>query len=302
MAGNDLQLFGGSWTEQKLWMLAKYLKAYTTALKNKPSKQQPFRRVYVDAFAGTGYRERRRAGDATWVIEGLAEPDAQEFLDGSARIALSADPPFGRYVFVESHRARFERLQQELKGACPHLADRMEFVRDDCNVFLPKFCAETDWRSSRAVVFLDPYGMQVQWSTMEALASTRAVDVWVLFPLGMAVNRLLTRDGKIPDAWRDRLDQIFGTQEWYDVFYRQVESEDLFGQRRREVRKTVSLEAIGWYYNERLKTIFAAVAENPRQLPNSTGNPLYLLCFAVGNPAPAAKRLALKIAQYILKG
>ena len=52
--------FGGSWTQAKLTVLARYLQSYTTALKEKPSKDRPFRKAYIDAFAGTGYREDRR--------------------------------------------------------------------------------------------------------------------------------------------------------------------------------------------------------------------------------------------------
>ena len=62
-------------------------------------------------------------------------------------------------------------------------------------------------------MFLDPYGMQVKWSTLEAIASTRAIDMWLLFPLGQAVNRLLTRN-KIPGGPRaERLTETFGTEE-----------------------------------------------------------------------------------------
>jgi three-Cys-motif partner protein len=50
--------FGGDWTETKLAILQKYLAAYTTALKG-----TSFRKGYIDAFAGTGYRNHRRAGD-----------------------------------------------------------------------------------------------------------------------------------------------------------------------------------------------------------------------------------------------
>ncbi|EQD32438.1 hypothetical protein B2A_13568, partial [mine drainage metagenome] len=46
--------FGGDWTTAKLDVLAKYLASYTTALKDKPSKERPFRKGYIDAFAGTG--------------------------------------------------------------------------------------------------------------------------------------------------------------------------------------------------------------------------------------------------------
>ena len=61
--------------------------------------------------------------------------------------------------------------------------------------------------------------------------------------------------------------------------------------------KMASLEAIGNYYNERLKSIFAAVATNPVRLYNSKNNPLYLLCFAAGNPkgAPIAVRMGSHI-------
>ena len=41
--------FGGPWTQEKLEILSRYLDAYTTALKN-----QPFRLIYIDAFAGPG--------------------------------------------------------------------------------------------------------------------------------------------------------------------------------------------------------------------------------------------------------
>jgi len=51
-----------------------------------------------------------------------------------------------------------------------------------------------------------------------------------------------------------------------------------------------------------VKSVFAAVAENPRPLHNSTGNPLCLFCFAVGSPNPRAVEIALRIAQHILKG
>ena len=54
MAEKGLQLFGGDWTEQKLGALDDYLRAYVKAL-----SKTSFDRVYIDAFAGTGYREQR---------------------------------------------------------------------------------------------------------------------------------------------------------------------------------------------------------------------------------------------------
>ena len=123
--------------------------------------------------------------------------------------------------------------------------------------------------------------MQVEWKTIEAIAATKAIDLWLLFPLGMGVNRLLTKSGDIPESWRRRLDLLLGTTTWYDEFYRVESKPTLFGDADRVVK--ASMETIGRYFNDRLKSVFAGVAEEPRVLWNSANCPLYLLCFAVGN-------------------
>ena len=43
------QEFGGNWTEEKLNIFTSYLDAYLIALQN-----QKFKKIYIDAFAGTG--------------------------------------------------------------------------------------------------------------------------------------------------------------------------------------------------------------------------------------------------------
>ena len=45
--------------------------------------------------------------------------------------------------------------------------------------------------------------------------------------------------------------------------------------------------------------MFAGVAEEPGVLWNSSNNPLYLFCFAVGNER--GKDIALRIANHLLK-
>jgi three-Cys-motif partner protein len=118
-----------------------------------------------------------------------------------------------------------------------------------------------------------------------------------LFPLGVAVNRLLRRGGQIDETLRKKLDTLFGTTDWFDAFYESETIQTLFGEEAR-LRKVVGLEQIGQYFVARLKTVFAGVAEKPLPLYNSRNIPLYLLCFAAGNPSGAA--LAVKIAQDIL--
>lgn len=43
------QKFGGDWTAKKLNIFTSYLDAYLIALQN-----QKFKKIYIDAFAGTG--------------------------------------------------------------------------------------------------------------------------------------------------------------------------------------------------------------------------------------------------------
>ncbi len=301
VGGGKAHQFGGDWTSAKLDVIAKYLRAYTTALKNQPSKERPFRKIYVDAFAGTGYREAQRDDETAGGQQGLLLPDLagdepQAFLDGSARLALKTEPRFDRYVFIERSPSRCARLE-ELKGEFAGLADGIEIRQGDANAEIQKFCTAEDWRSSRAVLFLDPYGMQVEWATLEAIAGTKAIDMWLLFPLGIGVNRLLKKSGDIPEPWRRKLNLLLGTEDWYEEFYR-VEAElTLFGDSSQVVK--ASTETIGRYFNERLKSIFPAVAEKPQVLVNSQNNPLYLLCFAVGNARGAP--VALRIATHLLK-
>ena len=89
-------IFGGSWTQEKLNILRGYLDAYTTALKD-----QPFKLIYIDAFAGAG----------TWIPISNYDPrDYQEFrevIEGSVTIAINIqDKPFDRLVFHREGRRK----------------------------------------------------------------------------------------------------------------------------------------------------------------------------------------------------
>jgi len=136
--------------------------------------------------------------------------------------------------------------------------------------------------------------MQVKWHLLEEIAATKAIDLWVLFPLGVAVNRLLTRKSPPPKVWEQKLTDFFGTEDWKDRFYQR--QSDMFGNEISS--KTANLQQIGQFFIERLQTIFADVAPKPRMLASARNTPLYLLCFAAGNQRGA--KTAIKIADHIL--
>lgn len=150
----------------------------------------------------------------------------------------------------------------------------------------------------RGVLFLDPFGMQVDWSTLEAIGATRAIDVWILFPF--ATNRLLTRDpNDIPPSWQSRLTKMFGSEDWRNEFYKLRVVPDLFSDAESVMEKDVTLERLGDYYLTRLQAVFPMVAPNPRVLRNTRNSPLFQLFFAAANPGRGGE-IALKIAKHIL--
>lgn len=296
--------FGGPWTEDKLKRIDEYLRAYMTIFKGNPAASK-LSTYYVDAFAGTGRRSSPVAEDraeGSLFEDALEDADANSLKEGSAYVALRQEQPFDRYVFVDrspEHAANLGKLREEFPG----LASRISIEVADANTFLQRWCRNTNWRGNRAVVFLDPYGMQVDWTTIEAIAQTKAIDLWLLFPLGQAVNRLLTRRCVPEGAHAERLTRLFGTEKWRDVFYKALDEDTdrltLFDTAEVGHTKQANFEVIGEFFVERLKTVFAGVAEKPLSLRNSTNVPLYLLCFAAANPVGAPT--AVRIAQHILR-
>jgi three-Cys-motif partner protein len=224
--------------------------------------------------------------------------DAQQFMKGSVQVALDIEPPFHQYLFIEKDTAYAQELEG-LRQSHSALAGRIVVRRGDANRILVEWAELSNWRSQRAVVFLDPYGMQVEWSTLSTLAATKGVDLWLLFPLGQGVNRLLTREAVPTGGWANRLTAMFGTDEWQSAFYRLSDQPSLFDDQP-HYEKSASFESIAQFFLKRLETVFERVAPNPLVLRNSRNNPIFLLCFAAANPKGAGT--AVKIAGDLLGG
>lgn len=281
MSTDNEHRFGGAWTEIKLAAIQKYLRFYTTALKDKPTRARPFRKIYLDGFAGSGNRTSGRERET-------------EHSPGSATLALENDPPFDEYHLIENHKGRAKALQ-EICQQHPTLDANVHY--GDANEEISRLCDRIDWRKSRAVLFLDPYGLSVKWDTLKKVSETEAVDMWFLFSISGMYRQAARRYEGVDEHKERKLNECLGTNEWKTAFYSEPRQPDIFGED--------SLERHGgWrdlllFVQDRLHTLFPRVPE-PLILPPN-GAPYFALFFACANPNPRAQRLSLEVAEYILK-
>lgn len=282
----SLQKFGGNWTEEKLDIFTRYLNAYLIAL-----KKQKFKKIYIDAFAGTGEIETCDGG---------------QYLAGSAKRALSSEEKFDHYYFIEADSHKAGELQDMINTEFPQMKRTVTVYCGDANEKLAEIISNVDWRYNRGLLFLDPFATQVNWTTLENVAQTKSIDVWYLFPFS-ALERMLPKNGKF-DIWGNCIDRLLGDSGWRTEFYKKDPQMTLFdlspgeGQSNEErMVKDASTEHIKDYILSRLGTIFPCVSKDVRIFRNSRRSPMFLFCFAISNESEAAQKLALRIASDILK-
>ena len=272
--------FGGQWTEEKLAILERYLDAYTTALKN-----QRFKLLYIDAFAGAGQVE----------LSTEDQSDIRRFVSGSAERAINiGDKPFDELIFVEQDPDRCAELEN-LKAT--HNGRNIAIENCDANAFLSNL--DKDWRGWRGVLFLDPFATQVKWSTLEKIEAFKSLDTWVLFPIS-ALLRMLPqsrRPDEIDHKWVSRLAAVFGDEGWRNL-YRERRQQDLFGPEAHE--REAGIDGLLGVYKGKLSALFGnRFLQSSRTLRNSKNSPLFELLFCAGNPRGAT--LAKRIANHILE-
>lgn len=265
--------FGGVWTELKLEAVRYYLGFFTKVL-----ERQSFDLWYIDAFAGSGTREEKR--ERGGLSEGAPIETAVETLAGSVLHALAVEPPFSRHVFIEGKRARFLELE-EIARQRPEKQIRCR--HGDANEELRSILTSQPWSNlrgnQRAVIFLDPYGMNVAWETLRLIASTKRIDVWYLFPL-QAVTRQLAADlGKVDLHKQDSLDGIFGTSNWRSELYATETVTDLFTTSTSTTRN-VTQQQIEDYSRKRLGTLFRYVSPSLPLIVEGRGHLFSLFCLS----------------------
>ncbi len=243
----------GPWTEVKLEIIKKYASAYAKIL-----SQKGFYHVYIDAFAGGGVHRSKTSG---------------QFVPGSPSIALSVEPPFNEYHFIEMDKNKVGKLK-EIAGE----NNNVFIYEGDCNEVLKKEvfprARYEDFR--RALCLLDPYGLHLDWSLIYEAGNMRSVDIFLNFPIHDINRNILRRDPtNVEEAQKVRLTRFWGDNSWRDVAYEKRKT--LFG----EIDEKVTNEKLASAFRQRLKDEagFANVPE-PLAMKNSSNATVYYLFFA----------------------
>ena len=173
-------------------------------------------------------------------------------------------------------------------------------VNADANQYLCNL--NRDWSMWRGVLFLDPFGAQVDWTTIEAIAGYNALDTWILFPT-YTIIRMLPRS-RLPEDisphWAETLTRVMGTESVWRTIYQPSSQMELFNNPR-FVREAGVNNLIKIYKNN-LKNLFGnRFLDESKTLKNSRNSSLYEFIFCVGNDTPKAIGVAKRIAKHLLR-
>lgn len=280
--------WGGPWTEKKLNAFSKYVKSYLTILKKYPQ----WKTIYFDGFAGSGTKEIKTE---LYKQLKITEEEERVYKGAAERVlTLENDLTFDYYYFIDKKESSLEKLKAKLNKKF-ELADRkIQYKSGDANIWIHELAEALKTNKYAALVFLDPFGMQINWKSIEELKGTRS-DVWILVPTGVIVNRLLDRAGEL--KYIDKLQSFFGMdeEEIKRLFYKQEIKHTLFGEEESISKISKPIEQIAKIYVEQMKTIWKYVTEEPLRLDNRNGAPLFHFVFASNNSS------AFNIANQIIK-
>ena len=244
----------GYWTRGKLDVLKSYLDAFATA----STKAQE--RIYLDLFAGgTGNRERLTG----------------EEMQNSAQIALSiSNPPFTKLRFFELD-CHAQELERSLVRDNPGRDIRI--YRGDCNEKIHAALEElADHSRAPTFAFVDPNGMEAEWSTLVALADFKRnarykVEIFLLFAVPMFMRVLPVHSGNVSLQNVAKIDALFGSRDWMHIY--ESRREGLIGP---EETREQYLNLMRW----RMENALGYEWTHPIEVRNIGGSPIYYMILA----------------------
>jgi three-Cys-motif partner protein len=288
--------WGNSWTENKLNAFAKYVNAYLTIMDNNKMKYG-WKTIYFDGFAGSGDLNKKgtptptETNDSLLLDLGIDETEAKVY-KGAAERVLNIRKKFDYYYFIDLNKNSLEKLQEKLK---PYKMDYgLHFREGDANDNIRKMAeALKKYKKLKALVLLDPFGMQINWESIELLKET-ASDVWILIPSGVIINRLLDKKGDLTNI--NKLCSFFGMseEEIRKEFYTENVSKTLFGEETVTHKVSKPIRKITDLYIKKMQSVWKYVTKEPLIMKNTKKVEIFHFAFA------SNKSAGIKIAKDII--
>lgn len=291
-----LSQWGGLWTEEKLDTFTKYVNAYLTIM-NKQRNKYGWELIYFDGFAGSGSRCEEINNPSGLLLElfqgDRINQDELNLYQGAAERVLSIEQPgFDYNYFIDNNSESTIKLQKKLVKFSSE-KKKLIFRCSDANEQVRKLAdALKKSQKLKALVLLDPFGMQVNWDSIKALANT-STDLWILIPTGVIVNRLLDRKAELKHI--EILSSFFGLSEIEirNYFYKKEIIQTLFGKEEIISKVNQPIKKIAELYIKQLSKIFHHVTDKPLVLYNTRNTPIFHFAFASNNAT--AKNIATQI-------
>lgn len=265
------------WTSRTLAPLQRYLSAFSRA-----AQASGFSAAYIDAFTGANYCA---ADDTDSVHLGgfaeLAQPMPKAFLKHAVRTALSTEPAFDGYMFIERDQSR-RNLLEAVGHEFRHR--NVQIRRSEVNREIERI-SRLDWHIRRAVLFVDAYAANLEWDTVITVSRTQTIDLWLLLPLGFGTAQPAP-GCVVPRPWRDRVSHLLHSQDWLG---------DLDTPSPHVDRCVTTLNRA---FEGMLQSTFSRVTP-PTVLRSPSGSPLYGLFFASSAPGNEAT-IAVDLASQLL--
>lgn len=257
----------GEWVKEKLFYVQRYIDIFETAMREKAWR----RRIYIDLFAGPGKCNIR---------------GTNEYLLGSPLLALNTQHPFTDYYFGDIEQQNIDYLLERAKGSKvpqahihPLTGDANRKVKDvvkDIEQLDKPFIQGVG--SCLNLAFLDPEGLELEWTTVETLGKMKTMDLIIHYSQSGLTRNL---DRYCDNSEDTVIDRFFGDRNWRKVYKDASYKRESIGVHRMLIdyykAKLGKLKYV--VINDQQHTVTEPLIRN-----TDTNAPLYRLIFASKHP------------------
>ena len=244
----------GKYVQTKLEYVRKYLYIYTKIVSSH------FPEIwYIEPESGPGCCQIEKSG---------------RLLLGSPLLALSNEPFFQHYRFIEKDSESAKSLMQRIETYFP---DKDAEVKcGDCNILLEEILKEIPDKNP-FLAFIDPKGLEFKMSTLKLISEKEKAEFYINYPYNMAVLRCISPDGY--EATQQTVTEYFGGEEWIPI------RDDLYNEK---ITQDEAEKRFLKLYISKINDLGFENISYSNVILNDTHHPLYYLIQA--SHVPVAKK------------